>query len=167
MTNFVENINIMATKNTKELQVSAIKDGTVIDHIPAKNLFKVIDILDLTNIENPMTFGANLESHKLGSKAIIKISDKFFRNDEINRIALVAPDAKLNIIRDYNVVEKKVVEVPDEIIGIARCMNPKCITNHEGIKTRFTIVSKKEVALKCHYCEKITDQEHIHIIKVE
>ena len=116
-------------KEPKQLSVSAIQNGTVIDHIPAKNLFKVISILGLDHIDSQITFGTNLESKKLGRKAIIKISDKYFEDADINRIALVAPDAKLNIIRDYEVVEKKVVEVPDVIVGIAKCMNPKCITN--------------------------------------
>jgi aspartate carbamoyltransferase regulatory subunit len=147
----------------KKLQVSAIKNGTVIDHIPANSLFKVIHILGLEKIESQMTFGSNFESKRLGLKAIIKLADIFFMDDDINKIALVAPEAKLNIIRDYKVVEKKIVEVPDSIKGIAKCMNPKCITNHEGIVTKFTIVSKKKVAIKCHYCEKITDSEHMEI----
>ena len=151
-------------KEPKQLSVSAIQNGTVIDHIPARNLFKVISILGLDHIDTQITFGTNLESKKLGKKAIIKISDKFFENADINRIALVAPDAKLNIIRDYEVVEKKVVEAPDEIVGIAKCMNPKCITNFEAVTTRFRVFSKKNVALKCHYCEKITNQENLHII---
>jgi aspartate carbamoyltransferase regulatory subunit len=151
-------------KEAKQMVVSAIQNGTVIDHVPAKNLFKVITILGLDCIDNQITFGTNLESKKLGRKAIIKISEKFFKDDDINRIALVAPDAKLNIIRDYEVVEKRVVEVPDTIIGIARCMNPKCITNFEQVTTRFKVVSKKNVALKCHYCEKITTQENLQII---
>jgi len=151
-------------KEPKQLSVSAIQNGTVIDHIPAKHLFKVIQILSLDKIDHQITFGTNLESKKLGKKAIIKISEKFFADDDINRIALVAPDAKLNIIKDYEVVEKKVVEVPDSIIGIARCMNPKCITNFEAVTTRFKVVSKKNVALKCHYCEKITNQENMQII---
>lgn len=151
-------------KEPKQLSVSAIQNGTVIDHIPAKNLFKVILILGLDHIDSQITFGTNLESKKLGRKAIIKISDKFFEDADINRIALVAPDAKLNIIRDYEVVEKKVVQVPDTIVGIAKCMNPKCITNFEPVTTRFKVVSKKNVALKCHYCEKITNQENLQII---
>lgn len=148
----------------KKLEVSAIENGTVIDHIPAKALFKVISILNLDKIDKQITFGTNLESKKLGLKAIIKLADTFFIDKEINKIALVAPQAKLNIIRDYHVVEKKVVEVPEEIIGIAKCMNPKCITNNEKIVTRFDVVSKSEVKLKCRYCEKITDQEHMEII---
>jgi aspartate carbamoyltransferase regulatory subunit len=151
-------------KEPKQLSVSAIQNGTVIDHIPAKNLFKVIQILGLDRFDNQITFGTNLESKKLGKKAIIKISGKYFADDDINRIALVAPDAKLNIIKDYEVIEKKVVEVPDTITGIARCMNPKCITNFEAVTTRFKVVSKKNVALKCYYCEKITNQENLQII---
>ncbi|MBP5474049.1 MAG: aspartate carbamoyltransferase regulatory subunit, partial [Bacteroidales bacterium] len=117
----------------------------------------------LDKIQNQITFGTNLDSKKLGRKAIIKISDVWFEKDDINRIALVAPEAKLNIIKDYQVVEKKVVELPDDISGIVKCMNPKCVTNFENIKTQFTVVSKKPVALKCHYCEKITDENNMEI----
>lgn len=150
-------------KKKLKLKVSAIKEGTVIDHIPSKNLFKVITILSLDNIENQITFGTNLDSGKLGTKAIIKVSDKFFEDDEINKIALIAPNAKLNIIRDYEVVEKKVVEIPEYIVGIVKCFNPKCITNHEKITTRFKLVSKSPLALKCKYCEKITSGEQVVI----
>lgn len=153
----------MHMKN-KKLEVSAIENGTVIDHIPAKALFKVISILNLEKVDRQITFGTNLDSKKLGKKAIVKLSDTFFIDNEINKIALVAPQAKLNIIRDYIVIEKKVVEVPEEIMGIAKCMNPKCITNNEKIATRFRVVSRRDVKLKCHYCEKITDQEHLEII---
>jgi len=155
----MKNIN-----DPKQLLVSAIEGGTVIDHIPARTLFKVIKILGLDRIRNQITFGTNLDSKTDGKKAIIKIAGVFFEDDDINRIALVAPNAKLNIIRDYKVVEKRVVAVPDTITGIAKCMNPKCITNFESVTTRFRVVSKKPVALKCHYCEKITDQERIEII---
>ena len=150
----------MKAKN-KQLSVSAIEDGTVIDHIPAKNLFKVIKILGLEKIDNLITFGTNMESQRLGRKAIIKIEGKFFQREEINRIAVVAPHAKLNIIKNYDVVDKQVVEVPDKIEGIVKCMNPKCVTNVERIKAKFTVANKNTVSLKCHYCEKITDQEHM------
>lgn len=148
----------------KILEVSAIKDGTVIDHIPADSLFKVISILRLENIEGMITFGTNLESRRLGKKGIIKLSGVFFKDKDINRISLIAPDAKLNIIRDYKVIEKKVVQVPDEISGIAKCVNPMCITNHEKVESRFSVVDKREIQLRCHYCEKITDKEHMEIL---
>ena len=76
----------------------------------------------------------------------------------------MALDAKLNIIKNYEVIEKKKVVVPDTISGIAECMNPKCITNVEKVTTRFKVISKKNVSLKCHYCEKITNQDNLHII---
>ena len=147
-------------KNDK-LEVSAIKDGTVIDHIPAGNLFKVINILRLDTISETITFGTNFQSKRLGKKAIIKLSNVFFKDNDINRIALVAPEAKLNIIKDYQVVEKKIVEVPEEIQGIVRCVNPKCITNSEQVSTKFEVVDKKKIKLRCNYCEKITDPEHL------
>lgn len=152
-------------KENKELKVSAIKEGTVIDHIPASKLFKVIEILSLDKINKQITFGTNLESKKLGRKAIIKISDKFFEEDEINKIALIAPDAKLNIIKNYEVVEKKVVKLPEQIYGIVKCVNPKCITNYEDVSPKFTVLEKNgKVALKCNYCEKITDEENIKLL---
>ncbi len=151
----------METK--KELKVNAIKNGTVIDHIPSSSLFSVINILGLDKIGHQVTFGFNLESKKLGKKAIIKVADIFFKDEEINKISLVAPDAKLNIIRDYEVIEKRVVIIPDEITGIAKCMNPKCISNHEQMTAHFEVVEKNPVALKCRYCEKITDQDHLEI----
>lgn len=150
-------------KKKLKLKVSAISEGTVIDHIPSENLFKVISILDLDKTSNMITFGANLDSDKLQNKAIIKVSNQFFENEDINKIALIAPNAKLNIIRDYEVVEKKVVEVPDKVIGIVKCFNPKCITNNEVIKTSFTVISKSPVALKCKYCEKITHENQMEI----
>jgi aspartate carbamoyltransferase regulatory subunit len=150
-------------KEEKTLQVNAIKDGTVIDHIPAKNLFKVIKVLNLAMLEDTVTFGSNLDSKKLGKKAIIKMSNKYFDDEEINKLILVAPQARLNIIKNYQVVEKKQVQVPERITGIAKCVNPKCITNNENVQTKFKVLYNNSVDLKCHYCEKITDQDHIVI----
>jgi aspartate carbamoyltransferase regulatory subunit len=150
-------------KKKLKLKVSAINNGTVIDHIPSENLFKVISILGLQKLKTQITFGANFESEKLGNKAIIKLSDVFFEDDEINKISLIARNAKLNIIRDYEVVEKRVVEVPDKVIGIVKCCNPKCITNNEEITTYFNVISKKPLDLKCKYCEKITHEDQMII----
>jgi aspartate carbamoyltransferase regulatory subunit len=154
-------------KEDKKLSVSAIENGTVIDHIPAQNLFNVISILGLDRItENRVTFGTNFKSDKLGRKAIIKVADKYFEDIDIDKIALIAPHAKLNIIKNYSVVEKREVKVPAEIKAIAKCMNPKCITNNENITTKFTVIDKgSSISLKCNYCEKITDQEHLEIIR--
>ncbi len=148
----------------KQLQVSAIENGTVIDHIPADSLFKVITILALDKISDQITFGTNLDSQKLVKKAIIKVSQKFFEDDEINKISLVAPEVKLNIIKNYEVVEKREVSIPDEVIGIVKCFNPKCITNNEKIITKFRVENKKNLALKCHYCEKITTKDELKMV---
>ena len=147
-----------------ELVVSAIKNGTVIDRVPPQSLFKVISILGLDRIKAQITFGNNLDSKQLGKKAIVKITDKFFDDEEINKIALVAPEAKLNTICNYRVVEKREVKVPDEVTGIAKCVNPKCITNNERITTKFYVTVKKPVTLKCHYCEKMVEQEQMTIL---
>ncbi len=149
----------------KELRVSAIKNGTVLDHIPGDVVLKVVEILGLRSHPHPVTIGIGLDSKTMGKKGIIKIAEKFFEDGELNKIALVAPNASVNIIRDYEVIEKKVLAIPAEIRGIARCINPVCVTNHEDIETRFsTIVKGSEILLKCHYCEKITDSKNLKII---
>jgi len=148
-----------------QLKVTAIKNGTVLDHIPAENLFKVLAILNIKEIDNPITIGSNLESKTFGKKGIIKISDKFFEEEELNKIALVAPQTTVNIINDYKVVDKKVITIPEEVIGIAQCANPKCVTNHQPIKTRFrTIMRNGNPQLLCHFCEKTTDLKNLRII---
>ena len=155
----------MNMDNDKKLKVSAIKDGTAIDRIPPQSLFKVIEILGLDHTDHQITFGTNLDSKHLGKKAIIKVADSFFEDEDINRIALIAPNAKFNIIRNYEVVEKRQVVIPDQIRGIARCFNPKCVTNHQQIETRFTTKKEKGgISLICHYCEKITGAKNLQII---
>ncbi len=150
----------------KELKVSAIKNGTVLDHVPANKLFEVITILGLSDCPNQVTFGMNLDSKLLGKKAIIKIADRFFEETEINKVALVAPDAKINIIKDFEVVEKKVLKVPEHITGIVKCANPKCVTNHQPITTKFeTTYENGVLKLHCHYCEKNTSSENLKIIR--
>jgi len=147
----------------KQLNVSAIKDGTVIDHIPTRALFKVIQILRLEYYDNMVTFGNNLDSKAMGTKAIIKIANRYFEDEEVDKISLVAPNAKLNTIRNYEVVEKRVVQLPDEVNGIVRCFNPKCITNAENVSTKFQIINDKPIEMKCYYCEKITYENEIRI----
>ena len=151
-------------KNKQALQVAALRNGTVIDHIPAEKLFTVVSLLRLEHMENNITIGFNLESKKLGTKGIIKIADKFFCDEEINRISVVAPHVKLNIIRDYEVIEKKEVRMPDDLKGIVKCANPKCITNNEPMATLFHVTDKENCVLKCHYCEKEQRKEEIVIL---
>ncbi|MCI7598034.1 MAG: aspartate carbamoyltransferase regulatory subunit [Prevotella sp.] len=138
----------------KELLVTAIENGTVIDHIPADKTYDVANLLRLQELDTPVTIGYNLPSKKIGRKGIIKITDKFFTEEEISRLSVVAPKIVLNIIRNYEVVEKKTVETPDELRGIVKCNNPKCITNNEPMQTIFNVIDKEKGILKCHYCDK-------------
>lgn len=144
----------METKIRKELVVSAIENGTVIDHIPTNAVYQVIRILDLDTYEDEVLVGNYLNSKKFNKKGIIKIKNKFFAKDEINKIALVAPMATLIIIKNFEVIEKIQTEIPDKIQKILKCFNPNCITNFEHMDTLFTVVGKKELKLQCHYCEK-------------
>ncbi len=148
--------------NKKERLVTAIENGTVIDHIPSDKTYKVVNILHLDKLTTPVTIGNYYPSKRMERKGIIKVSDKFFTDEEISQLSVVAPKVVLNIIRDYVVVEKKTVETPDELRGIIRCTNPKCITNNEPMQTVFNAVDKAHGILKCRYCD--TEQE---ISKVE
>ena len=140
----------------KERLVAAIENGTVIDHIPAEKTQHVVNLLGLQEITTPVTIGYNYISRKLGRKGIIKVSDKFFTDDEISRLSVVAPNVVLNIIHGYEVVEKKTVETPDDIREIVKCNNPKCITNNQPMATLFH-VDKEKGLLRCHYCDKEQD----------
>ena len=138
----------------KERLVAAIENGTVIDHIPAEKTYAVATLLGLQKLQTPVTIGYNYPSKKLGKKGIIKIEDKFFTDEEISRLSVVAPNVVLNVIRDYEVVEKKKVVTPDTLKGIVRCNNPKCITNNEPMNTIFHVLDKNSGIIKCHYCDK-------------
>ncbi len=140
------------TNDKKELAVAALRSGTVIDHIPSAAVFRAVRILGLENTEHAVTIGCNLASARLGSKGIIKVADTFFDDDTLNRIALIAPQAVVNIIRDYEVVEKRAIALPDTVRGIVTCANPKCITNNEPMDTRFDVISREPVVIRCHYC---------------
>lgn len=150
------------TKN-KEMQVAAIENGTVIDHIPAEKTYQVAQLLNLKEMSTPVTIGYNLPSKKIGKKGIIKVADKFFTDEEINRLSVVAPKIVLSVIRDYEVVEKKTVETPDELRGIVKCNNPKCITNNEPMASVFNVVDKEKGTLKCHYCDKEQDINEVKL----
>jgi aspartate carbamoyltransferase regulatory subunit len=148
-----------------ELTVKAIENGTVIDHIQAANLYKIISIIGIESIKTEVFIGNNLDSQKFGKKAIIKISDKFPSMDDVNKIALIDPNAVFNIIKDFKVVEKQQVILPENIKKFVKCINPKCITNHDDVETNFKVIVKEgKVSLKCYYCEKITGQNNIEVI---
>ncbi len=151
----------MTNQDNKKLIVSAIENGTVIDHIPAPSVFQVIRLLGLDRCEEQVLFGTNLDSKKYGKKGIIKVNNKYFENDDINKIALVAPTATLIVIKGFQVVTKKNVEVPDAVEKVVKCVNPNCVTNIENVPTKFKTINKIDVKLRCHYCEKITDKRNM------
>lgn len=148
-------------KDKKELAVAALKNGTVIDHIPSESLFQVVDLLGLQKLTSNVTIGFNLCSSEMGKKGIIKIADIEYPEDMLNRIALIAPTAVINIIKDYDVVEKRKVSLPDSLIDIVKCPNPKCISNNEPMRTRFDVVSHKPLSLRCHFCECVASATEI------
>ena len=147
--------------NKNEMLVAAIENGTVIDHIPSEKTYQVSQLLNLDKLSSTVTIGYNYRSKKLGKKGIIKVEDKWFTDEEISRLSVVAPNIVLNIIRDYEVVEKKTVCTPDEIKGIVKCNNPKCITNNEPMPTYFHVTNG---ILTCHYCEKEQDINKVELV---
>ena len=149
----------------KQLMVAAIENGTVIDHIPSEKLFAVVNLLHLDRMTSAVTIGYNLESQELGKKSIIKMADKFFTNEELNQLAVICPNLTLCIIRDYKIVEKRMVTLPDELKGIVHCTNPKCITNNEPMQTHCHVHGPDRRALKCHSCNPIIDLEKVKLVE--
>lgn len=147
----------------KELEVSAIRNGTVIDHIPADVTYKVVKLLDLYDYPGATTIGNNLDSKTLGKKGIVKVSDKYFPDDVISRLAIIAPNVTLNIIRDYQIVEKKYVTFPQQIVGVVKCSNPKCITNHQPVATKMEVFDIATKSLRCVYCERVMQHDEIEL----
>ncbi len=143
----------MSDRQIKMLQVSAIQDGTVIDHIDSRRTFQVAGILRLQDVDETVLIGMNLDSHH-GKKGIIKVGGRRLTQEEVNKIALIAPDATLNIIEGYRVVEKREVRLPDTIEGTMKCFNPNCITNDQVITNKFDVVSRDPITMRCHYCER-------------
>ncbi|MBQ6658847.1 MAG: aspartate carbamoyltransferase regulatory subunit [Prevotella sp.] len=150
--------------NKKERLVAAIENGTVIDHIPADKTFQVANMLRLNELPTTITIGNNYVSKLVGKKGIIKVENKYFTNEEISQLSVVAPNVVLNIIKDYEVIEKKRVETPDMLQGIVKCNNPKCITNNEPMATIFHVIDKEHGILKCHYCDKEQDINQVELV---
>ncbi|MCF6157937.1 MAG: aspartate carbamoyltransferase regulatory subunit [wastewater metagenome] len=148
----------------KHLDVSAIKDGSVIDHIDSKSTLKVADILNIRNEEQVVLVGMNLTSKLLGKKGIIKIGGKIIDQKEANKIALIAPNATVNIIKDYEVVKKFKIAVPDVLEGIVKCFNPNCVSNDINVVPKFNVASKNPIKLQCHYCERFMGTQDIQLI---
>ncbi|EJW95848.1 aspartate carbamoyltransferase, regulatory subunit [gut metagenome] len=150
----------------EQLKVAAIENGTVIDHIPSEKLFEVINLLRLSEYHSSnIVMGYNLKSNKLGHKSIIKIADKFFSDAELNSLSVIAPNATVCTIKDFELVEKKKVSLPSIVKGIVRCANPKCITNNEPMDTIFHLVDNEKGVLRCHYCEKEVNLDKVKLVE--
>lgn len=148
--------------NLKEIRVQAIKNGTVIDHLPAGYGLLIIKLLGGIPARQIVTIGANLKSKALGLKDLIKIEGRELTKDETDKIALLTSDATINIVRNFKVIKKIKPHLPEIIKNATMCPNPRCITNHETISTIFhTQIEKKQAALSCHYCEKEFSQAEI------
>jgi len=145
-----------ALSDTSQLLVRRIKDGTVIDHIEAGKALFVLRALSVTGKEgNVITVALNVPSSKHGKKDIIKVENRFLETSETNKLALIAPRATINIIRDYKLVEKRKIQLPNSIVGIFKCPNLKCITNSgEEIRSTIDVIDKQKVVLKCRYCAR-------------
>ncbi len=154
----------------RELQIRAIKNGIVIDHIPSEKVFAIVEILKLKEYNERITVATNMPSSSLGKKGIIKIEEKILEEKELNNISLLAPNVTINIIEDYKVIEKTKLEKLDKIIGLMKCDNQKCISNHENIETKFIRVEdesennlEEKDKYKCFYCEKVILEDEIQI----
>lgn len=145
-------------------QVPAIEYGTVIDHLPAHMTLTIVKIL--SQLDDLVTIGINLTSKCIGRKGVVKISNKQLSQEEVAKIALIAPEATISIIESYGVVKKFQVTPPDRVEGFVRCGNPNCITNHENVTTRFSVdkTPKGRLRLTCYYCERFYVQEEIEIV---
>lgn len=145
----------------QEMSVSAIRNGTVIDHIKSDATFQVAQILQVDREDHMVTVAVNLASDMLGKKGIIKIENRELTPDEVNKIALLAPEATLNIISNFKVVDKFRVKLPETIERIVKCFNPRCVTNQQTVETRFQVVDTSPPALRCLYCERVMRGEEI------
>jgi len=147
----------------EELKVRKIKDGTVIDHIKAGKGKKVLDILGVENgFSQTTALLMNVPSKRIGKKDMVKIENKALEKEEVDKIALIAPHATWNVIKDFKVSKKSRIELPDALEGILKCPNPKCVTNmNEPVKSKFKVEKKEPVKLRCVYCERVFGLEDV------
>ncbi|GAA0503517.1 aspartate carbamoyltransferase regulatory subunit [Tatumella terrea] len=138
-----------------KLQVEAIKCGTVIDHIPARVGFRLLSLFRLTETDQRITIGLNLPSGEMQQKDLIKIENTFLTEEQINQLALYAPHATVNRIDNYDVVAKRVPELPERIERVLSCPNSNCISHNEPVSSSFTVRQRpQDIMLTCKYCEK-------------
>ena len=142
-----------------ELMVRRIKEGTVLDHIDEGKGLQVLNALRIDGKDGSLiTIALNVPSGKFKKKDIIKVENKFLKDDDTNKLAVIAPKATINIIKDYKLIEKRRVALPNEIDRIFRCSNPDCITNStEHIESVMDVIDKEGRVLKCRYCSRVLD----------
>lgn len=148
----------------KQLVVTAIKDGTVIDHIPSEVVFKVVEVMGLQNIKQAVMVACNLESPKHELKGIVKVAGLELDEELLGKIAVIAPRATVNIIKNYKVDKKVKLEIPEILVNVIRCPNPNCITNHETITTKFKLMKQNPLRVQCHYCERSSDEDEFDVL---
>lgn len=148
----------------KLLKVSAIKHGTVIDHIPAGKSVGVLSLLNLPGNDLIMK-GINFPSKKMGKKDILKIENKILNKEEVEKLAMLCPMATINTIKNGKVVRKHKIKLPKIINKVIKCSNPKCICYLEPhtLETKFYLISEKPLVLKCHYCERKMEEREIEL----
>lgn len=147
-----------------ELKIRAIENGTVIDHITANKALHILKILGLPDSETKnVTIAMNVSSAEIGRKDILKIENRELDPEELNQVALIAPKATINIIRDFKPIRKDKIVLPEKITSILKCTNPKCITNYENepITPIFNVIETYPPVVRCHYCEKLIKTEDI------
>jgi aspartate carbamoyltransferase regulatory subunit len=139
--------------------VRRIKEGTVLDHIDEGKGLQVLNALRIDGKDGSLiTIALNVPSGKFKKKDIIKVENKFLKDDDTNKLAVIAPKATINIIKDYKLIEKRRVALPNEIDRIFRCSNPDCITNStEHIESVMDVIDKEGRVLKCRYCSRVLD----------
>ena len=145
----------------KEIVVPAIKEGTVIDHIPSRDTFRIMRLLNPQEYQHTITIALNLHSNKIGKKGVIKISNRILTESEVNKVAILAPEATVSIIKNYEVQDKINVKLPEEVYNIVKCSNPNCVTNMQPVKTRFTLLEENPLKIRCWYCERSMGRDDI------
>ena len=147
----------------RELRVSAIENGTVIDHIPVENIFTLVSVLNLRDCTEEVLIGTNLRSGKQQKKGVVKIANKILSKEELDKLGILADGAKVNTIENFEVKEKRTITMPGMVEGIVTCFNSNCITHEEPVTSRFTVVCKEPLRLRCQYCEKQMEKETIEL----
>jgi len=147
-----------------ELRVSKIENGTVIDHVPGGQALHVLAIVGIDGSGGEeVSIGMNVPSDRLGRKDLVKVEDRELSQSEVDVLSLIAPAATINIVRDYDVIEKHRVSRPDEVVGVLACPNHNCITTEdEPVQSRFDVLDD---GVRCAYCGTIVREDiAAHII---